>query len=193
MSLKFDHREDFKDHKVTVLVNTPEIQAFNCSKPESNIFAFRIVITDNCIAMNGDIGEIMICPGYNRGIRWLRGAIDSVHYVLEKVPYNFRTKEWNEKEAAKSMQSMIDEEESEKHKAAYQEIKEGIENETIYSSESFYSEWNETELGEAPDEMETLTRRTWIQLSAITWLTEWMDATGFKVARRRWKITWWNF
>lgn len=183
MSLEFDHREDFKDHEVTILVNTPEIQAFDCSKPESNIFAFRIVITDNCIAMNGDIGELMICPGYRRSIRWLRGSIGSIGYVLEKVPYNFRTKEWNEKEAAKSMQRMIDEEESEEHKAAYQEIKESIECGTIYSQEKFSEEWNEREYDDTPD-METLTIRTWIQLSAITWLTEWMDRIGFKVAKK---------
>ncbi len=188
MSLEFDYRKDFKDHKVTVIANTPEIQAFNCSKPETNVFAFRIVITDNCIAMNGDIGEIMICPGYGRGIRWLRGSIESIGYVLEKVPYNFRTKEWNEKAASEKMQRMIDYEDDEKRDTEYQVIKGAIGFGTIYSQEGFSTEWNERGYDDTPD-METITCRTWIQLSAITWLTEWMDATNFKVAKRRW----WTF
>ena len=182
MNLEYDCRKEFKDHKVQVIVNTPEIQAFNCNKPETNVFAFRIVISDNCIAMNGDIGELMICPGYGRGIRWLRGSIGSVYYVLEKVPHNFLTKEWNPGEASKSMQNMIDEEDSEKYKDIYQGIKDSVDSESIYSMETFVSAWHHNELDEPPD-METLTRRTWLQLSAITWLTEWMDKTNFTVAK----------
>ncbi len=58
-------------------------------------YHFFVVISPHCIVVYGDIGEMIIRPGWNRGIGWLRGCLDdgkrdSFHYMLSKVPMPHR-------------------------------------------------------------------------------------------------------
>lgn len=187
MSLENDYREYFKDHKVTVIENTPNIQMFKCGKPSENNMSFTVVFSDNCIAMSGDIGEVMTCPGYRRGIRWFRGSINSTDYFIEKIPRNLKTTEWNSEKAIKYMRDMIDgmvvETADDWTKGQYYELMGDIDDDTINSSEKFYEKWSDLRLDDPPN-IEVITKRLWIQISAFTWLAEQLDEMDFKVAER---------
>lgn len=82
----------FKDHQVRVLTNNEHVQAFECrNKNGSWQYGFRVICADNLITMYGDVGELVVLPGYNRdGVRWLRGSIDSKSYFVEKIDGPYR-------------------------------------------------------------------------------------------------------
>lgn len=103
--------EAFKDHEIRVLVNTPEVQSFECrNKNGSWCYGFRVVCSDNLICMYGDIGELMFLPGYNRqGVKWLRGSIDSEGYFFEKLdrPYITDAREFSTENAINAIFSSL--------------------------------------------------------------------------------------
>ena len=163
-------------------MNTPQVQAFECGEPEDINLMFRVIISDNCISLNGDIDELMICPGYRRGIGWFRGSVNSHDYFLSKVPRNIETMVFNQEEAIKYMDRLIEQEEEKDYKERYQVIREEIENENVYDLSSFYSEWHGQSLDDPPD-IEVRKPRIWLQLSALVWLADWMDKTDFTVEK----------
>lgn len=83
--------ETFKDHEITVIIDTPEIQRFKFSKPGTWMYGFFLTCSDNLIILNGDINTLVVEPGYGRnGLAFLRGSVNSTDYFLGKVPYNYR-------------------------------------------------------------------------------------------------------
>lgn len=68
---------------------------WRCGRPNSSVWHFYVAILPHCIVVYGDIGEMLIRPGWNRGIGWLRGCLDdgksdSFQYMLSKVPSTHR-------------------------------------------------------------------------------------------------------
>lgn len=98
--------EAFKDHKITVLTNNKNVQAFECRNGDGSwCYGFRVVFSDNLICMYGDCGELVVNPGYGRqGIRWMRGSIKSKGYFFEKTDraYIEESKRFSERHAIAS-------------------------------------------------------------------------------------------
>ena len=109
--------EAFKNHKVTVLCNTPEVQMFRCQKPGTWVYGFQVVCADNMICLTGDIDSILIEPGYGRnGTKFLRGSINCEGYFLEKVRNTKNHTEYDADYAIEYLQCLIkDTEEQEEH------------------------------------------------------------------------------
>lgn len=62
-----------------------------CGKPSgSSVWHFYVALLPHCIVVYGDIGDLLIRPGWNRGIGWLRGCLENkpehFGYMLSKVP-----------------------------------------------------------------------------------------------------------
>lgn len=57
---------------------------WRCGKPGTNVCSFWIAALPGCVALWGDIGSLMIPQWGAYDIAWLRGAIDSLDYVLGK-------------------------------------------------------------------------------------------------------------
>ena len=91
MNMEEKYREIFDEHEVTELLVTDEVQKYMFRKPDSGMYGFSVISSDNLLYMNGDIGPFLVTPGYGRnGLKFLRGSINSTGYFLEKVPYEFK-------------------------------------------------------------------------------------------------------
>lgn len=90
----------FKDHVLTVEWQGPENHcAWRCRKPGDSAYAFQVVTMPGWVMVRGDIGEMMWERAENM-LAWVRGAIDSTEYFLEKVPHSFKKTEYDEDVAA---------------------------------------------------------------------------------------------
>lgn len=71
---------EFKDHVLTE--EHPKV--WRCGRPDSIIFSFRVAELPGAIIIWGDLGTMVIDAGKDYTISWLKGAIHSRNYVLEK-------------------------------------------------------------------------------------------------------------
>lgn len=90
----------FKDHVLTTEHESDKISLYHCGTPGTNNCSFRIIIAPDCITVYGDIGDGMVWrPGTNYMLGWIRGAISSPDYVIEKMPANCKREEFSEERA----------------------------------------------------------------------------------------------
>lgn len=73
--------EAFVDHVLTV--EGPN--EWRCGKAGTVIMSFRILCRTGMVAVWGDLGEWVLRHGDKDSVRWLRGAVRSPDYLLEKV------------------------------------------------------------------------------------------------------------
>ncbi len=181
--LDFDHRDKFKNHVVTVLENTPNIQMFKCRDPETISYYFYITITDMAISIYGDMGCLTLVAG---GIDWFRGSIRDGSYAMSKIPHNFETKEFDEKAAIKAVKEIYDDKEvTEDIKLACLDMLSDIEMGQINDKESFVDAWFRNDLHEFTDyepEIMGYTAMVWHQMSAFIWLADQLDKMDFHKA-----------
>jgi hypothetical protein len=82
----------FADHELEVELEDAATGwfAYRCRRPESHSASwsmhFRVVFGPNLIAVYGDIGNSMFCPGPSRNGRTFARAVGSLSYLLEKRP-----------------------------------------------------------------------------------------------------------
>lgn len=83
----------FKDHVIETVIENDEAQTaiYRCARPGTGIYHFYVAFTPHAISVYGDIGGMMLRPGFGRGEGWLRGALNSGNathfgYLFEKVP-----------------------------------------------------------------------------------------------------------
>lgn len=76
----------FKNHQLEVIENSPDIQIFECrNESKSWNYGFRVITSDNTICLTGDVGELLVTPGYNReGLYWMLGSIHDFYYFKSK-------------------------------------------------------------------------------------------------------------
>ncbi|WP_163836823.1 hypothetical protein [Spartinivicinus ruber] len=74
--------ERLKDHQFTLLVDTDEVQIYRCSRPNTIVYSFDIVLAPNCIAISGDIGRVLYSVGRGLGFLANYGCSD---YGFEKL------------------------------------------------------------------------------------------------------------
>ena len=77
--------ERLKEHQFTLLVDTEEVQIYRCSRPNTIVYSFDIVLAPNCIAISGDIGRVgRVLYGVGKGLGFLAnyGCSD---YGFEKL------------------------------------------------------------------------------------------------------------
>ena len=178
--LDFDYRDNFKDHVVTVVENTPNVQIFSCRKPDTSIYSFSVTFTSDGISMFGDIGSLML----RQGIDWFRHSIRDCHYAMSKIPHEFSLKEFDSDTAKKHMEEMISEDVIEYEllddcKGIIEDLNDG----SIESASVFVSRWFSGGFGgyEHP-EISIYKRQVWYQMSAFVWLAEQLDKMDFKKA-----------
>lgn len=87
----------FSNHMLAPIVDSEHASVWCCADPESSNMHFYIAIVPHAILVYGDLGEMILRPGWNRGIGWLRGAlhegdatVTGFGYLLGKVPLPHR-------------------------------------------------------------------------------------------------------
>jgi hypothetical protein len=56
-----------------------------CRAPDTNAYWFRLIVAPNALIVLGDLGEMVARPYTPDPIAWLRGAVGSPGYFVEKV------------------------------------------------------------------------------------------------------------
>jgi len=186
MNSKEDFREKFKDHRVDILCNNKFVQYFECRhKSGTSNYAFRVVISDNMIAMTGDIGELMVCPGYGRKMSWFRGiSWKYPDYFVSKIPYEYKDSylEFDYEKAIESVKSDMEmykdcEETTKRYKELLTKVEwEGDE----LTAEKYYTAFFEVGFDD-PGEIKTVKTTFWYKYSALRWLAEQLDVMDFEV------------
>lgn len=77
-------KKAFKDHVVTEELRVGVFRSWKCAKPGTGVYAFRVTTWPGVVAINGDIGEIMVSRTYDT-LAWARNSIESIDYFAEKV------------------------------------------------------------------------------------------------------------
>lgn len=72
---------EFADHVLTV--EGPS--EWRCGKPGTGIMAFRVLCRPGMVAIWGDLGEWVLRVSDRNPVPWIRGAVRSPDYLLEKV------------------------------------------------------------------------------------------------------------
>ena len=75
----------FKDHEITVLTDTEHVKLYRCGQPGSSVYAFYVAGLPGAVAFYGDLGEAILRPSDRDALGWLRGAVRSPSYLIEKV------------------------------------------------------------------------------------------------------------
>lgn len=75
-------KESFKDHKL----HQEGPGRWFCARPGTGIYSFHVACFNGCVVLYGDVGELILRPSDRDSLAWLRGAIDSMDYVLGKAP-----------------------------------------------------------------------------------------------------------
>lgn len=74
----------FKDHRVVSVEATPAVRVFRCATPGTGVYAFTVVLLPRTVVFYGDIGEAILRMSDPDPLCWLRGAVHSEGYVIEK-------------------------------------------------------------------------------------------------------------
>ena len=74
-------KKSFADHKLTL--EGPN--EWRCGKPFTVIYSFRVLLRPGAVVVWGDLGEWILRHGDNDSLGWLRDAVHSSDYLLEKV------------------------------------------------------------------------------------------------------------
>lgn len=82
----------FENHQLQVLADTPEVRRYYFGRKETNTYSFTLTTANNLIVLTGDIGTLIIEPGYDRdGLSFMRRSLNSEDYFLSKAPREIRT------------------------------------------------------------------------------------------------------
>lgn len=176
--------EAFKDHKVTVLCNTPEVQMFKCRRPGTSEYSFQVVCADNMICLTGDIDSILVEPGYGRnGTRFLRGQAETCEsYFLSKVKNTEAHTEYDEDYAEEYLLRCIkDAKEEEDLVEKYESVLETVINNGRWGERQFHDAWADNDLDEHPN-MRVISGQAIFQMEAFKWLARELDSIGFEIA-----------
>lgn len=73
--------DGFKDHQIRLV----QPGLWKCSRPNSWIYGFFVAALPGALVFYGDLGEAVLRPSDTDVIPWLRGAVRSEGYLLEKV------------------------------------------------------------------------------------------------------------
>lgn len=175
--------EAFKDHKVTVLCNTPEVQMFRCQKLGTWVYGFQVVCADNTICLTGDIGSILIEPGYGRnGTKFLRGSVNSESYFLGKIRNTEAHTEYDGQYAREYLQDCIKnakEQEESDLVEKYQNVLEAIEDDGNFGEHRFHEVWSNNDLDDHPD-MRVMSSQAIFQMEAMKMLAARLEEMNFE-------------
>lgn len=58
---------------------------WRCSKPGTGIYAFNVIVRPGLVVFFGDVGDWILRHSDQDSLGWLRGAVKSPDYLLEKV------------------------------------------------------------------------------------------------------------
>jgi hypothetical protein len=109
-----------------------------CAKEGTVIYSFRVAQLKGAIAIWGDIGSMIVDAGSGYTVGWLRGCVESTHYVLEKCnvkkdcfyPGEFKEAlEYRKKEA---LEWVVSDPDDHKAKEALDDITQAIEDASHY-------------------------------------------------------------
>ena len=101
----------FDNHEIKTVCDHSAVKRFTFRRSDSGEYGFAVTFADNLIVMNGDIGTMVVEPGYGRdGLAFLRGSLKSPSYFLSKVPHEIRQsmKEYKREYAIESMREWLE-------------------------------------------------------------------------------------
>ena len=186
-----------KKHKVSVLVNTYEVQMFRCQTPGTWIYGFDVSFIHGNVIMTGDIGELTLCT-YVGALSWLRSSCHSEDYVLSKVPHGMEVEEYKGKTQMKrDIREEIWDYLCDGYEGYIDQINilntvlddiEYIEEDGTHAMHQFYEAWNNAGLDS--EWLESCTKYTdhvRLQLQALQWFCNQLDEMNFKIRKQSWR------
>jgi hypothetical protein len=105
-SIKAIAKGAFQSHRLTPSQTEGPVRMWLCHKTGTGMYHFRVIAAPGFLAVYGDVGDGMVLMHDNDPIPWLRGAIHSPEYLLEKM-IKKHTKFFRS-EAEKILQDMVD-------------------------------------------------------------------------------------
>jgi hypothetical protein len=81
---------DYKDHRLTSVIETDEAKVYRCQKPNEWHLCFDVTFSQGCIFLSGD-GPIFIIE--RKSLEWLLGAIREAYvsdYIISKASSLYR-------------------------------------------------------------------------------------------------------
>lgn len=75
----------FAQHVITDLGAAGDVRTFRCAGPGTGIYSFRVVVWPGWLVVAGDIGDTIFSHSDRDSLGWLRGAKNSLDYMLGKV------------------------------------------------------------------------------------------------------------
>lgn len=92
---EFDRLPDIKRSmrltEIENLLDTDACKIFKCTREDGGqIFSFKIIFTTRLICLTGDCGDLLLRPNWDYTLPWLRGSVNDVNYLLEKIPYELK-------------------------------------------------------------------------------------------------------
>lgn len=96
-----DCKRNFENHEIMIVVDGPDVKQFAFMNTKSGMYSFQITTSNNLIVLNGDIGPLVVEPGYGRcGFQFLLDHVvrDRV-YFMSKCPNQDHLSEYSPKKA----------------------------------------------------------------------------------------------
>lgn len=84
-----------KNHQYCALVDTDDVMVWRCKQPNTNAYAFDIMLTRFGIAVVGDIANLTFGVGLGYGLDFLAGD-DVGYYIHSKLDEKCKTREFDE-------------------------------------------------------------------------------------------------
>ncbi|MCE4073506.1 MULTISPECIES: hypothetical protein [Pseudomonas] len=87
--------EYLKNHQYRALVDNDDVKVWRCKQPNTNAYAFDIMLTRFGIAVVGDIANLTFGVGLAYGLEFLAGN-DVGYYIHSKLDEKCKTREFDE-------------------------------------------------------------------------------------------------
>ncbi|KKL78020.1 hypothetical protein LCGC14_2029010 [marine sediment metagenome] len=137
----------FKDHVLECKVDDDVAQVWYCGRPGgSSVYHFYVAFIPHAVVVYGDIGDMLIRPGWNRGLGWLRGALHDgkdkyFNYMLGKVPGKHARMEFRSGDVIESLVECVKDDESFIEET--QNILDDWAEQIVFTSEGLEQAWHE--------------------------------------------------
>lgn len=188
----YDYTECFKNHEVQILTNNEHIQQFRFKQPNTGEYMMEILFTGFAIYVSGDCGELVITPGYGRGIGWFRGSVHNDHYFLQKISRNMKYMSYDVDEVPKILSTYLYDIEDVKGCPEYCSYNDRLhlftadiltDPDSYYNPDRVYEEWFRRDLGDEPPEVKVLSSHVQCIYAGLKIFADKLDEMDFKKVR----------
>ena len=100
--------EAFAEHIITPEQTEGPVRMWLCHKPGTGIYHFRVIAAPGILVVTGDVGDNILRASDRDLVPWLRGAVKSPDYLMEKIVRGYNCKEFVEGEVENMFCNMLE-------------------------------------------------------------------------------------